>query len=105
MYMCKSGFWQGIPNSSENVATMQHSTLSSGPSGLSRSQMLSSSLSGGSNSYSIPTASKLKAPLLPAIPFEKAPRSVAAGLRAGMGKGNRGQVSLLCVLAVWRGRC
>ena len=31
--------------------------------------------------------------------FEKAPRRVAGGLRAGMEKGNGGQVSLLCVLA------
>ena len=55
--------------SSENVATMQHSTSSSGPSGSSRSQMLSSSLSGGSDWYSIPIASRLKAALLPSKLF------------------------------------
>ena len=69
MFRGKSGFWHRIPNSSKNVATMQHSTLSSGPSGSSRSQMLSSSLSGGSDSYSRHTASKLKAPLLPSKLF------------------------------------
>ena len=52
---------------------MQHSTLFSSGSGDGfppSPQMLSSSLSGGSNSYSITTASKLKAALLPSKLFQ-----------------------------------
>ena len=55
---------------------MQHSTLSSGGSGVgfpSRPQMLSSSLSGGSDSYSIPAASRLKVPRLPSKLFSLNP--------------------------------
>ena len=72
MYLGQPGFWQGIPDSSVKVATMQHCRLSSSGSGdgfRPTLPILSSSLSGGSDSYSIPTASKLKAALLPSKPF------------------------------------
>ena len=93
MYLGQSGFWQGIPNSSENVATMQHSTPSSGPSGSSRSQMLSSSLSGRSDSYSIPIASRLKAALLPSklFPLRKFRGAWPEGSGPAWGKGTEGR--------------
>ena len=93
MYLGQSGFWRGIPNSSENVATMQHSTSSSGPSGSSRSQMLSSSLSGGSDSYSIPIASRLKAALLPSklFPLRNVRGAWPEGSGPAWGKGTEGR--------------
>ena len=96
MYLGHSGFWQEIPNSSENVATMQHSKPSSGPSGSSRSQMLSLSLSGGSDLYSIPItlwlASRLKAALLPSklFPLRKLRGAWPEGSGPAWGKGTEG---------------
>ena len=93
MYLGQSGFWQGIPNSSENVATMQHSTPSSGPSGSSRLQILSSSLSGGSDLYSIPIASRLRAALLPSslFPLSKLRRALPEGSGPALGKRTEGR--------------
>ena len=103
MYLGQSGFWQGIPNSSENVATMQHSTPFSGPSGSSRLQMLSSSLSGGSDSYSIPIASRLKAALLPSklFPLRKLRGAWPEGPGPAWGKGTEGRYPFC---ASWRYR-
>ena len=101
MYLGQSGFWQGIPNSSENVATMQHSTPSSGSSGSSGSQMLSSSLSGGSESYSIPITSRLKAALLPSklFPLSKLRRAWPEASGPACGKGTDGRYPFC---ASWR---
>ena len=96
MYLGQSGFWQGIPNSSENVATLQHSTPSSGLSGSSRSQMLSSSLFIGSDSYSIPITSRLKAALLPSklFPLRKLRGAWPQGSGPAWGKGTEGRYPL-----------
>ena len=98
MSLGQSGFWQG---SSENVATMQHSTPSSGSSGSSRSQMFSSSLSGGSDSCSIPIASRLKSALLPSklFPLRKLRGAWPEGSGPARGKGTEGRYPFC---ASWR---
>ena len=101
--MWQSGFLQGIPNVSGNVATMQQSVMSAGPSGSSRSQMLSSSLSGGSDSYSIPIASRLKASLLPSklFPLRNLRGAWPKGSGPAWGKGTEGRYPFC---ASWRNR-
>ena len=104
MYLGQSGFWQGIPDCSVKVASMQHSTLFSNGSGDGfppSLQMLSSSLSGGSDSYSIPTASKLKAALPPSklFPLRKLHGAQPEGSGPAWGRSSKSRYPFL---ACWR---